>query len=97
MSPPRHPSRRSAVALGYRHGHDSAPVVRATGHGPVAERIVESAQAAGVPVREDPDLAQALAGLDLDALVPPELYRVIAEVMAWAYRMNHRYLLDPGD
>lgn len=97
MRPPRDPGRRSAVALSYRHGRDRAPAVRARGHGPVADRIVQSARSAGVPVREDPDLAEVLAGLDLDELVPPELYRVIAEVMAWAYRMNHRYLLDAGD
>lgn len=96
-APPPARGRRSAVALTYRHGQDHAPAVKARGHGDTADRIVAAAHAAGVPVREDPDLAEALAGLDLDALVPPELYRVIAEVMAWAYRMNHRYLLDAGD
>jgi len=90
-------ARRSAVALRYRDGVDAAPVVAATGHGEVAERIIETASRAGVPLREDPDLAQALAHLDIDDLVPPELYRVIAEVMAWAYRMNQRYVLDAAD
>ncbi len=89
--------RQTAVALSYRHGTDGAPRVRAAGHGDVAERILEIARREGIPLRADPDLAQALAVLDLDELVPPELYRVIAEVMAWAYRANGRYLLDAGD
>lgn len=89
--------RRAAVALRYRHGSDVAPKVTAAGSGDVAERILAIARDEGIPLREDPDLLEALAGLDLDALVPPELYRVIAEVLAWAYRMNSRYLLDPGD
>ena len=89
--------RRAAVALRYRHGSDVAPRVTAAGGGDVAERILETARREGIPLREDPDLLEALSGLDPDALIPPELYRVIAEVLAWAYRMNGRYLLDAGD
>ncbi len=74
-----------------------APKVTAAGGGDVAERILRLARQEGIPLREDPDLVAALAHLDLDELVPPELYRVIAEVLAWAYRMNARYLLDAGD
>lgn len=90
------PLTRTAIALRYRHGTDAAPAVTAAGHGDVAERIIDTALREGVPVREDADLAQAMAHLEIDDLVPPELYRVIAELLAWAYRMNHRYLLDPG-
>lgn len=85
--------RQTAIALSYHHGEDVAPRVTAAGHGEVAERILEVARREGIPLREDPDLAEALSALDLDQLVPPELYRVIAEVMAWAYRANGRYLL----
>jgi flagellar biosynthesis protein len=91
------PTARTAVALRYRHGADAAPAVTAAGRGEVADRIIDAAVQAGVPVREDADLAQALSHLKIDDLVPPELYRVIAELLAWAYRMNHGYLLDPGD
>lgn len=89
--------RRTAVALRYRHGTDPAPLVTAAGHGGIADRILEIARREGIPLREDPDLAQALAALDLDTVVPPELYRVIAEVLAWAYRANGRFLLPEGD
>lgn len=88
---------RTAVALRYRHGSDVAPKVTAAGTGDVAERILDLARQEGIPLREDPDLVEALAGLDLDELVPPELYRVVAEVLAWAYRMNAHYLLDCGE
>ena len=91
------PERRTAGALRYRHGADAAPAVAAAGHGDVAERIIGIARDEGIPMREDADLIAALAHLDVDDLVPPELYRVIAELIAWAYRVNHRYLLDAGD
>lgn len=81
------PPRRRATALRYEPGTD-APQVVATGSGWVAERIVAAAREAGVPVREDPALAQALAALEQEAAVPPELWRAVAEVLAWAYRLD---------
>jgi flagellar biosynthesis protein len=62
----------------------------------VAERILEVAREHGLPLREDPDLVEALAVLDLNALVPPELYEVIAEVLAWAYRANSAFASTTG-
>jgi flagellar biosynthesis protein len=76
--------RRAAVALRYERA-DGAPKVTATG------RILDAAHEHGLPVREDPDLVEALAMLDLGAQIPPELYAVIAEVLAWAYRANADY------
>lgn len=63
-------------------------MVAASGRGRVAERILEIARDAGVPVREDPDLVQLLAKLDLGEAIPGELYPVIAEVFAFVYRLN---------
>lgn len=80
-----------AVALRYRREDDPAPRVTAAGAGPVAERILELARAEGIPLREDPDLVAALAALDIGTMIPPELYEVIAEVLAWAYRANAAY------
>ena len=57
----------------------------------MAERILEIAREHDLPLREDPDLIEALALLDLNALIPPELYDVIAEVLAWAYRANSSF------
>lgn len=91
MSAPRTPRRPAAIALRYRRADDPAPRIVAAGSGPVAERILELAREHGLPLREDPDLVEALAVLDLNALIPPELYDVIAEVLAWAYRANSSF------
>jgi flagellar biosynthesis protein len=79
--------RRRAAALHYPRGA-RAPVLSAAGAGHIADRIVEAAQAAGVPVRQDPALMQALAGLELGAEVPEPLWRAVAETLAWAYRLQ---------
>jgi flagellar biosynthesis protein len=79
--------RRRAAALHYEPGA-RAPVLSAAGAGHIADRIVEAAQAAGVPVRQDPALMQALAGLELGAEVPEPLWRAVAETLAWAYRLQ---------
>jgi len=92
----RRPSRRTAVALQYDGRSDAAPRVSAAGQGHVAERIIELAREHGLPVREDPDLAAALAALDLGATIPVELYGVIAEVLAWAYKVNGDYAARRG-
>lgn len=78
---------RKAAALQYELG-DRAPQVVASGQGYVADQIIAAAHEAGVPVREDPALAAALAALDLGAEVPEVLYRAVAEALAWAYRLD---------
>ncbi|HLH67241.1 MAG TPA: EscU/YscU/HrcU family type III secretion system export apparatus switch protein [Solirubrobacteraceae bacterium] len=87
--PERPPPRRRATALRYAPG-DVAPRVVAQGRGLVAERIIEAAREAGVPVRSDPALAQALAALELRDTVPEPLWRAVAEALAWAYRLDAR-------
>jgi flagellar biosynthesis protein len=88
--PEQPPRERRAAALRYDAGADGAPRVVASGRGLVAERIIAEARAAGVPVRDDAALAEALAGLDLGANVPEELYRAVAETLAWAYKLESR-------
>lgn len=96
MSEQRPPAQRSAVALRYRREDDPAPRITAAGSGPIADRILEIARELDLPLREDPDLIQALGLLDLNALIPPELYDVIAEVLAWAYRANSSFASTTG-
>src|SRR5690348_1994449 len=83
----RPPERRRATALRYEQG-ERAPRVTATGAGLVAERILAAAREAGIPVRHDPALAEALAKLELGSDVPEELWTVVAETLAWAYRLD---------
>ena len=85
--PPGPPPRRRAVALRYEPS-DAAPRVTATGTGLIAERLVAAAREAGVPVRSDPALAQALGALDLGLEVPQAMYVAVAEALAWAYRLE---------
>ena len=81
------PRRPRAAALRYEHG-DHAPQVTASGAGLLAERIVAAAREAGVPVRHDPALTEALAALPVGAEVPEALWRAVAETLAWAYRLS---------
>ena len=83
--------RQLAVALRYLRGQEDAPRVVAKGRGTVADRILEIARAHGVPVHRDSDLAEVLVRLDLGDWVPPELYKAVAEVLAYLYRMNGMY------
>jgi flagellar biosynthesis protein len=87
MSMPEPPPRRRAIALRYQPG-DQAPRVTATGAGLIAERIIAAARDAGIPVRSDPALAQALGALDLGREVPAAMYVAVAEALAWAYRVD---------
>jgi flagellar biosynthesis protein len=86
MSTPERP--RRAAALRYDGG--SSPTLVAAGRGHVADAILEAARTAGVPVKQDAVLVQALATLELGSHVPPELYRAVAESLAWAYRLTGR-------
>jgi flagellar biosynthesis protein len=87
MPDPTPPERRRATALRYEPGQ-RAPQVVATGAGLVADRILAAAREAGVPVRHDPALAEALAALELGSDVPEALWKAVAETLAWAYRLD---------
>lgn len=80
--------RRQAVALQYRKGEDVAPKVVAKGAGEIADRILELAEQYDVPIYHDPDLVEVLATLQLEQIIPPDLYRAVAEVLAWVYTVN---------
>ena len=90
MSKPEKP--RRAAALRYDKENAGAPKVVAAGAGLVADRIVELAREQGVPVREDPALAEALARLELEQEIPSELFVAVAEVLVWAYGLEPKRL-----
>ena len=81
---------RYACALRYRPREDRAPRVVAAGRGRLAERIVSEAVKAGVPVREDADLARALSRLEVLEEIPEELYRPVAVLLAAVYEAAGR-------
>ncbi len=81
------PNLSHAVALTYHEG-GSAPRIVAKGEGIVAEEIMRRARAAGVHVHESRELVGMLMQVDLDSEIPPLLYTVIAELLAWVYRLE---------
>ena len=87
----RKAKRNEAVALEYRPIDGHAPRVVAKGKGSVAEKILELARKAGVPIREDPMLVSLLSHLDVDQEIPPEAYKVVAELLAFVYSVHNRW------
>ncbi len=79
-----------AAAVQYDPLKDRAPRLTAKGSGWLAEKIIQLAKKHGVPVKEDPNLVQILAGLEIDQEIPPELYRAVAEILAFIYSVNNR-------
>jgi flagellar biosynthetic protein FlhB len=78
-----------AVALRYVRAEMAAPRVVAKGEGTIAQRIRETAMEHGVPVVERPELARALYGsVEIGGEVPPELYKAVAELLAYVYRIS---------
>lgn len=75
-----------AVALHY--DQKGAPTVLATGEGEIARLIKERAEAAGVPLVEDPKLSYLLSKIPLGDEIPPELYRAVAEVLVFVLRIE---------
>ena len=82
--------RRAAVALRYKMNEDPAPKLVAKGAGKIAEKIIQAARDAGVPIHEDPDLLALLMTLNIGEMIPPELYTAVAEVLAFIYRINKK-------
>ncbi len=79
-----------AVALAYDRGKSAAPRVVAKGVDSMAARIREAATAHGVPLVANSPLARALHRLDIDAEIPPEHYKAVAELIAYVWRLGAR-------
>jgi flagellar biosynthesis protein len=77
----------NAVALAYQDG-DSAPHIVAKGRGLIAEQIIERAKEHGVAIHESKELVALLMQVELDNDIPPALYRAVAELLAWLYRVE---------
>jgi len=78
----------TAVALKYQPKSDNAPRVTAKGKGKVAEKIIEIAKKNNIYIHNDPDLIEILSQLDINDQIPPDLYIVAAELLAFVYSLN---------
>ena len=85
----RHSYRR-AIALKYNPDSDLAPKVAAKGDRLLAEKIIALAKKHNIHIHEDPDLVAVLAKIGVDAYIPEELYRAVAEILAFVYRFNNK-------
>jgi len=83
-------SREKAAALRYEQGVDAAPTIVAKGRGQVARKIIALARKNGVPVHEDRNLIEVLSTIDLYEEIPAELYKAVAEVLAFIYKMSNK-------
>jgi flagellar biosynthesis protein len=83
--------RRMAASIRYDGKKDSAPRLTAKGRGILADKIIELARKHDIPVKEDPALVSVLCRLDIDEEIPADLYRAVAEILAFVYTENERY------
>lgn len=79
--------RALAVALAYAPG-DAAPKIVAKGRGLIADEIIHRAKEHGIYVHESPELVTLLMQVNMDDHIPPQLYIVVAELLAWLYRVE---------
>lgn len=84
--------RPAAAALHYDPVGSEPPQVLAAGSGEMAQEIVRIANEHGIPLYEDAGLAQALARIDICERIPRELYTVVAEVLAYVYRVDAQFV-----
>ncbi|MCX5833953.1 MAG: EscU/YscU/HrcU family type III secretion system export apparatus switch protein [Deltaproteobacteria bacterium] len=82
---------RMAASIRYDKKKDEAPRLTAKGLGILADKIIELARKHDVPIKEDPALVSILCRLDIDEEIPSELFRAIAEILAFVYSTNEQY------
>jgi flagellar biosynthesis protein len=82
---------KKAVAILYNEDEGIAPKVIASGKGLIAEKIIATAEEAGIHIQQDPNLVELLAKVDIGEEIPVELYQTVAEVLAFVYRVNEKF------
>ena len=79
---------KKSVALKYDQNTDNAPKVIASGKGNIAEKILKKAREENIPIKEDKDVVQVLAELNIGDEIPEDLYMVIAEILSFFYDLE---------
>lgn len=81
---------KKAIALSYETD-DMAPKIIAKGEGFIAEKIIEKAAEGDILLYKDPDLAEDLIRLEIDDMIPEELYEAVAEILLYINNLDkHR-------
>ena len=82
--------KQKAVALRYDSDKESAPRVVAKGEGQVAQNIIKIAELNELPIKKDADLIELLSKVELDKEVPEALYKAVAEVFSFIYKVTNK-------
>ena len=82
-------SSRQAIALKY--DGQQAPTLTAKGDDALAEAILKLARENEVPIYENAELVKLLARMELGDSIPEELYRTIAEIIAFAWNLKGKF------
>jgi len=83
-----------AVALRFDPEKDTAPRIVAAGRGEAAERIIELAEESEVPLYQQESIAEGLSQFEVGAIIPGQLYELIAEVLIFLYHLDSEWLND---
>jgi len=71
-----------------------APRIVAKGVGEVARKMIEAAEAEGIPIQKNEVLIEALIQVELTKEIPPQLYRAVAEILAFIYKLDKKKLRE---
>ena len=81
---------KKAVALKYINNLP-APFILAKGKGELAEKIQKAAENNGISIVKDNNLAETLIEIDVGALIPEELYEIIANILIFVLDLRKEY------
>lgn len=79
---------KKTAALKYDPKTDSAPVVTAKASGIAAKKLLRKAREENIPIENNEDLVEVLAKIKIGDEIPEELYKVIAEILSFVYKLE---------
>ena len=86
--------KKKAIALRYSAEKENAPRLLAKGIDRSAENIIKIAELHNIPIQKDEDLVELLSKVELDNEVPDNLYKTVAELFSFLYKMSKEELKD---
>jgi flagellar biosynthesis protein FlhB len=81
-----------SIAIRYNSKEMEAPMIIAKGADHIAMRIREIAREHNIPLVENPPVARLLHKLDLGATIPEEMFKAVAEILAYVYSLKGKTL-----
>lgn len=82
--------KKKAAALRYDRQKENAPRMIAKGEGKAADNIIKIAELNNLPIKKDEDLVELLSKVELDKEVPEALYKVVAELFSFVYKVTNK-------